>query len=103
MLRRSHRENSRRNRKRFAQQTRARQPTNRAQPAAPGNRRPDRRNPRAKCRQEQFSETVPESSTPVPREIGRFLNAEDGEAAGESRQRVRSDRQPTAEKKKRRE
>src|SRR5438046_7032121 len=77
---------------------RARRPTRRAKPAVRDNRTRDRRSRREGYRQEQFSERVPRSSAPGPRESGRFLNAEDGEAAGESHQRVRSDRPPTAEK-----
>src|SRR5436190_12992228 len=59
---------------------RARRPTSRAQPAVRDNRTRDRRSRREGYRQEQFSERVPRSSAPVPTEIGRFLNAEDGEA-----------------------
>src|SRR5437763_9879172 len=103
MQRRSRRGNSQQNQKRFARQMRARRPTKRAQRAVRDNRTRDRRSRRAGYRQEQFSETVAESSTPVPREIGRFLSVADEEAAEESHRRARWDQPPTAEKRRPRE
>src|SRR6202011_2474453 len=96
--RRSRRSSNPRNRKIFVRRKRSRPPRNRAPPADRHSRRRGRLSRTATCPREQFSRTTPESSTPVPKEIGRCAEAAAGPVAEENLQRGRLDRQQAAEK-----